>query len=112
MMKKQVSVCPKFERAFRILGRKWNGLIIEVLLGGESHFNKIAAAIPELSDRMLAARLRELEETGIVDRHVDTGYPVQVTYRLTAKGREAGPILAEVHHWADKWFAQTDKKTD
>lgn len=103
-MKRDLSVCPKFERAFQIIGKKWNGLIIEVLLNGECHFSTIADAIPELSDRMLAARLRELETLDIVDRHVDTGYPVQVTYRLTEKGQEIQPVLAEVHQWADKWF--------
>lgn len=104
-MERDLSVCPKFERAFQVLGKKWNGLIIEVLLKGESHFSIIADAIPELSDRMLAARLRELESQEIVERCVDTGYPVQVTYRLTEKGREIKPVLDEVHHWADKWFA-------
>jgi DNA-binding HxlR family transcriptional regulator len=103
-MKRTLSVCPKFEKAFQIIGKKWNGLIIEVLLNGECHFRMIADAIPELSDRMLAARLRELEAFGLVDRHVDTGYPVQVTYRLTEKGQELRPVLAEVHRWADKWF--------
>lgn len=103
-MKRNLSVCPKFEQAFQIIGKKWNGLIIEVLLNGECHFSTVADAIPELSDRMLAARLRELEAFGLVDRHVDTGYPVQVTYRLTEKGQEIQPVLAEVHRWADKWF--------
>ncbi|TGA97768.1 transcriptional regulator [Sporolactobacillus shoreae] len=103
-MKKDLSLCPKFERAFQVIGKKWNGLIIEVLLKGECHFSNIADAIPELSDRMLAARLRELEGLEIVKRCVDTGYPVQVTYRLTDKGREIQPVLNEVHRWADKWF--------
>lgn len=104
-MKENLTVCPKFERAFQVLGKKWNGLIIEILLQGERHFSSIAGAIPELSDRMLAMRLKELETMGIVERLVDTGYPVQVTYRLTEKGREIKPILSQVHHWADKWFA-------
>ncbi|RYL94297.1 transcriptional regulator [Sporolactobacillus sp. THM7-4] len=105
-MKKDLSVCPKFEKAFQILGKKWNGLIIEVLLSGDVHFSTIAGAIPELSDRMLAARLKELESLGIVERHVDTGYPVQVIYKLTTKGREIEPILKEVHHWAERWFGE------
>ncbi|MCL1631706.1 helix-turn-helix transcriptional regulator [Sporolactobacillus sp. CPB3-1] len=104
-MQKVPSVCPKFEKAFQILGKKWNGLIIEVLLAGETHFSMISAAIPELSDRMLSARLRELEEMGIIERIVDTGYPVQVTYRLTDMGIESKPILEAVHDWADKWYA-------
>ncbi|MCQ2009617.1 MAG: helix-turn-helix domain-containing protein [Sporolactobacillus sp.] len=111
-MQRAVSVCPKFEKAFQILGKKWNGLIIEVLLSGETHFSSISAAIPELSDRMLSARLRELEEMGIIQRMVDTGYPVQVTYRLTEMGIESKPILEEVHNWANKWYGEhaTEKK--
>lgn len=112
IMSKDLSVCPNFERAFLVLGKKWNGLIIEVLLSGESHFCTLASAIPELSDRMLAARLRELVELGIAERHVDTGYPVQVTYQLTEKGKEAGPILKEVHQWADKWFAEKPREIE
>lgn len=101
-------VCPKFERAFQVIGRKWNGLIIEVLLEGDGHFRTIANAIPELSDRMLAVRLKELESSNIIERHVDTGYPVQVTYRLTKKGKEIEPILKEVHHWANNWFVSNE----
>lgn len=104
IMKRDLSICPKFEKAFHVLGKKWNGLIIEVLLSGECRFSTISAAIPELSDRMLAARLKELEGLGIVERHVGTGYPVQVTYRLTKKGQGIEPILVEVHRWAECWF--------
>ncbi|WP_139691900.1 winged helix-turn-helix transcriptional regulator [Sporolactobacillus terrae] len=104
-MEREISVCPKLEKAFKILGKKWNGLIIEVLLIGKTHFSTISSAIPELSDRMLSARLRELEEMGIVERLVDTGYPVQVSYRLTKMGKGIKPILDEVHRWANKWYA-------
>ncbi|MET1249272.1 helix-turn-helix domain-containing protein [Sporolactobacillus sp. STCC-11] len=111
-MQPAVSVCPKLEKAFQILGKKWNGLIIEVLLVGETHFSTISGSIPELSDRMLSARLRELEGMGIIDRMVDTGYPIQVTYRLTEMGKEIKPILDEVHNWANKWYGDqaTEKK--
>ncbi|RYM06632.1 transcriptional regulator [Sporolactobacillus sp. THM7-7] len=111
-MKKDLSVCPKFEQAFQIIGKKWNGLIIEVLLSGDEHFSTISGAIPELSDRMLAARLKELERMGIVERHVDTGYPIQVTYKLTQKGRAIEPILAEVHRWANHWFESPSEETN
>lgn len=106
-MQRSISVCPKLEKAFQILGKKWNGLIIEVLLNGETHFSTISGSIPELSDRMLSARLRELEEMGIIERLIDTGYPIQVTYRLSKMGRELKPILDEVHNWADKWYSGT-----
>ncbi|MCO7127092.1 helix-turn-helix transcriptional regulator [Sporolactobacillus shoreicorticis] len=109
-MQRAVSVCPKLEKAFQILGKKWNGLIIEVLLVGETHFSTISGSIPELSDRMLSARLRELEEMGIIERIVDTGYPIQVTYRLTEMGKGFKPILDEVHNWANKWYGDVTEK--
>lgn len=104
-MEQNRSICPKFERAFQIIGKKWNGLIIEVLTRGETHFNRIAETIPDLSDRMLAARLRELEQLAVVERIVDAapGFPVRIRYRLTEKGREIQPILEAVHNWAEKW---------
>ena len=63
------SLCPKFEKGFQILGKKWNGLIIDVLLeGGPQRFVDIAAMIPDVSDRVLTERLKELEAEGIVGR--------------------------------------------
>ena len=65
----QVALCPKFQHTFEILGKKWNGLILEVLLNnGNSRFKDIAQLIPRCSDRVLVERLKELESEGPVDR--------------------------------------------
>lgn len=96
-------VCPKFHRAVELIGRRWTGAIIDRLLGGRTRFNTLAAAIPEMSDRMLAERLRELEHEGIVTRLVIPESPVRVEYELTEKGRSLGDPLAAIARWAEQW---------
>lgn len=67
----QFILCPKFEKTFEILGKKWNGLIIDVLIAeGPQRFVEIANKIPDVSDRVLVERLKELEEKEILERKV------------------------------------------
>ena len=64
-------LCPKFEKSFSILGKKWNGLIIDVLLErGPQRFGELKEKIPMLSDRVLVERLKELEAEGIITKAV------------------------------------------
>jgi len=97
-------LCPKFEAAFELLGKRWTGLIIQVLLTGSKRFGEIVDRIPNMSDRMLAERLKQLEEAGIVTRQVYPETPVRIEYLLTDKGKELTPIMSEVQNWADKWM--------
>jgi DNA-binding HxlR family transcriptional regulator len=86
-----------------LIGKRWTGAIIAVLLeGGAMRFSEIAQAIPQLSDRLLSERMKELEARGIVDRHVYTETPVRVEYELTPMGRELAPCLTELKSWADR----------
>jgi len=101
----QFELCPKFEKTFSILGKKWNGLIIDVLLeDGPQRFKNLARRVPKCSDRVLVVRLKELEENGIVSRmtHADSAL---IEYRLTAKGTDLRQVMETVHHWSDKWFS-------
>lgn len=98
-------VCPYFHRAIELLGKRWTGAIIRVLLEGPRRFHEILQAVPGLSDRLLSERLRELEAEGIVDRIVYPEMPVRVEYRLTEKGRALEPVIRELHRWADRWLA-------
>lgn len=100
---KDFQMCPKFESAFEILGKRWNGLIIQVLLHGFKRFKEIKELIPELSDKMLAERIKELEEAGILARRVYPETPVRIEYELTEKGHALAPIMNEVQKWADMW---------
>jgi DNA-binding HxlR family transcriptional regulator len=97
-------VCPVVERAFALLGKKWAALIVHVLAGGSRHFCEVEQAIGSLSARMLAARMKELENEGLVRRVVQTGSPVRVLYSLTEKGRALEPALRGVEQWARRWY--------
>jgi DNA-binding HxlR family transcriptional regulator len=95
--------CPRFHYAVELLGRRWIGAIIFVLMGGPRRFNELLGAVPGLSDRLLTERLRELEREGIVARTVHDERPVRVTYALTESGESLGPILDQIAHWAERW---------
>ena len=97
--------CPVFHRAVELIGRRWTGAIMRALLSGIAHFNELTAAIPDLSDRMLSERLKELEAEGIVARTVIPSTPVRIEYRLTEKGRALGPVLDAIGGWAGTWLA-------
>jgi DNA-binding HxlR family transcriptional regulator len=71
---------------------------------GPLRFSAIAQAVPELSDRLLSERMKELEARGVVVRQVEPGPPVRVTYELTAMGRELQPALQELKSWARHWL--------
>src|ERR1700753_2195593 len=73
-------VCSRLHHAVELIGRRWSGAIISVMLGGPQCFNEMLAAVPGLSDRLLTERLRELESEGIVRRTVLPGPPVRVSY--------------------------------
>ena len=103
IVKEDTKLCPIVEGAFELLGRKWVGLIVHVLAEREFHFSELEKAIPPLSARMLAARVKELEEAGLVARTVHTGSPIRVTYALTEKGRDLVPVLGKFVDWAHKW---------
>ncbi|WP_034550916.1 winged helix-turn-helix transcriptional regulator [Carnobacterium funditum] len=100
---KQKEICPKFEHTFSILGKKWMGLIIDVLLEGPQRFKNIAAAIPNVSDRVLVERLKELEQEGLVLRTVDPNATMRVAYSLTKKGKDLKNVMNAVQSWADEW---------
>ena len=95
-------LCPKFEHAIHILGKRWTGLILWTLLSGPKRFSEIEAAIP-VSGRLLSERLKELESEGLVTREVFPEVPVRVVYFLTPKGQAMEPILAAVQQWAESW---------
>jgi DNA-binding HxlR family transcriptional regulator len=97
-------LCPKFEAAFQLLGKRWTGLIIRVLLNGPKRFKEIRDMIPEMSDRMLTERLKELEASGILVRHVYPETPVRIEYELTDMGRALEPTMNEMQKWAEHWI--------
>jgi DNA-binding HxlR family transcriptional regulator len=100
MTKRDLHACQHTEAAFRMLGKRWMGLIIDVLLQRPARFNEIARAIPQLSKRMLDERLTELASNGLVERVVHPGPPLAVTYRLTPRGDALRPAMDALRAWA------------
>jgi len=74
-------------------------------MDGPLRFSEVAQAIPELSDRLLSERMKELEGRGLVKRTVIPGPPLQVRYELSEMGRELEPALAEIESWAQRWLS-------
>lgn len=97
------SVCPHFHAAIELIGKRWTGAIVCALTDRPMRFGELGKAIPGLSDRLLSQRLRELEEEGLVQREVEAGTPVRVTYSLTAIGAQLGPAIGELRAWAKLW---------
>jgi DNA-binding HxlR family transcriptional regulator len=96
-------VCPHFHAAIELIGKRWTGAIVFALIEEPLRFGELKKAVPGLSDRLLSRRLRELEREGLVEREVEAGSPVRVTYSLTEAGAELGPAIAELKSWAGRW---------
>lgn len=94
----------KVEKCYEIICKKWMGIIIHTLMTEPKRFSEIHVAIPDLSKRMLNERMKELEDCGLVLRHVITDRPVRTEYSLTRKGNELGSSLRTVERWAEKWM--------
>ncbi len=100
-----VRCCPKLHEAVELVGKRWTGAIVSVLLaGGPMRFSQIAQVVPQLSDRLLSERMKELEARGVVERTVHPESPVRVEYSLTTMGRELAPALDELKDWARRWL--------
>jgi DNA-binding HxlR family transcriptional regulator len=98
--------CPLYHQAVELIGRRWTGAILRVLMDGAMRFSEVAQAVPELSDRLLSERMKELEARGIVERTVHPGPPVRVEYALSEMGRELRPALSELQGWAERWLGE------
>lgn len=99
-------VCERFHAAIELIGARWSGAILRAVFTGAHRYGRVRAAVPGLSDTMLAQRLRTLEERGLLERRAGEGDPAQVEYHLTQMGRELGPVLDSVIAWAHRWMPQ------
>ncbi len=96
--------CSLYHRAVELVGKRWTGAILLVLMDGRLRFSEIRQLVPDLSDRLLSERLKELEAEGIVRRHVIDEIPVRVEYELTDKGRALEPAVRALKSWARDWL--------
>jgi DNA-binding HxlR family transcriptional regulator len=97
-------LCPRYQKAVELIGRRWTGAIIRILLAGPRRFNELLAAVPGMSDRLLTERLRELEGQELIRREVRGGSPVRVVYSLTCAGAELKEALDALGRWAERWI--------
>ena len=98
-------LCPRYHHAVELIGRRWAGAIVDILLRGPARYNELRAEIPDISDKMLAERLKELEVEGVLVRTVIPHPPVGVEYRLTEKGRALESAVSAIGKWAEKWVS-------
>src|ERR1044071_9160119 len=96
--------CQLYHRAVELVGKRWTGAILLVLLDGPLRFSEIRQLVPDLSDRLLSERLKELEAEEIVERKVLDGAPVRVEYALTSKGKALEPAVRSLKSWANAWL--------
>lgn len=105
----EFTLCPKFEKTFSILGKKWNGLIIDVLLeNGPQRFVDLAAKIPMVSDRVLVERLKELEKEKIIARNFSCKESSRSEYMLTEKGADLQKSIVQLQVWSEKWVTEEE----
>jgi DNA-binding HxlR family transcriptional regulator len=98
------ALCTRFHRASELIGRRWTGAIIFLLLKQTCRFATLRDGIPGITDRMLSERLQELEDEGLVERTVIPDTPVRVEYALTKKGRALGEAIGAISTWAEKYI--------
>ena len=96
--------CGLYHRAVELVGRRWTGAILLVLMAGPLRFSEIRHLVPDLSDRLLSERMKELEAEGIVERRVVGDTPVKVEYGLTDKGLALEPAVRALKRWANSWL--------
>ncbi len=99
----RTACCALYHRAVELIGKRWSGAILLVLMDGPLHFSEIRDLVPDISDRLLSERLKELEGEGIVERRVIDGAPVRVEYSLTDKGAALEPVVTGIKSWAHAW---------
>ena len=100
----QAAFCPYYHHSIELIGRRWSGDILRALLHDVHRFCDLRARIPDISDRMLAARLREREAAGLSRREVIPEMPVRVEYYLTPHGQMVRPVVEAIGSWAAEWM--------
>jgi DNA-binding HxlR family transcriptional regulator len=97
MERNELEACPKLGAAFTLLGKRWNALILDLLAVRPARFSELDQAIPQISDRMLGERLRELVAAGLLEHSHPVDGPA--TYRLTEAGQALQPALETIRSW-------------
>lgn len=98
-MKHVDSQCQTFQRGIEVLSKPWSALILNSLQRGPYRFSELRDLARGPGDKVLSARLKELEAKGLVLRRVEPGPPVRVSYELTEAGRSFGDVAKAIERW-------------
>ena len=101
-----IAASASLAQAFEFLGKRWNGVVLGVLSEGPAGFRELSRAIAGISDSMLSDRLSDLARAGLIERTVEPGPPIAVTYALTDRGLALVPALEQIALWAREHLAR------
>ena len=102
---KELPACP-VETTLTLIGDKWKVLILRDLMPGTKRFGELKKSIGSVSQKVLTAQLRDMEENGLVHREVYAEVPPRVKYSLTELGRSLKPILDSMWSWGEGYKKQ------
>ena len=103
---KELPACP-VETTLTLIGDKWKVLILRDLLTGTKRFGELKKSIGNVSQKVLTAQLRAMEENGLLTRTVYAEVPPRVEYTLTDLGESLKPILDAMWNWGEEYKAST-----
>ena len=106
---KELPACP-VETTLTLIGDKWKVLILRDLLSGTKRFGELKKSIGSVSQKVLTAQLRDMEEKGLVNRKVYAEVPPRVEYSLTDLGKSLKPILDAMWNWGEEYKSSLKSK--
>ncbi|MEY8336453.1 helix-turn-helix domain-containing protein [Lachnospiraceae bacterium 62-35] len=101
-LKKELPACP-VETTLTLIGDKWKVLILRDLLPGTKRFGELKKSIGNVSQKVLTAQLRAMENSGLLTRTVYPEVPPRVEYSLTKLGKSLKPILDAMKDWGEEY---------
>ena len=105
--KTELPACP-VETTLTLIGDKWKVLILRDLMPGTKRFSELRKSVGDVSQKVLAAQLRDMEKSGLVHREVYAEVPPRVEYSLTPLGRSLKPILDSMWAWGEGYKASLE----
>ena len=103
---RELPACP-VETTLTLISSTWKVLIVRDLLAGTKRFGELQRSVGNVSQKVLTAQLREMEEDGLVDRKVYPEVPPRVEYSLTELGRSLEPVLSAMWNWGEEYRARS-----
>lgn len=96
------------ETTLTLIGDKWKVLVLRDLMPGTKRFSELRKSVGDVSQKVLAAQLRDMEKSGLVHREVYAEVPPRVEYSLTPLGRRLKPILDSMWAWGEGYKASLE----